>query len=148
MYTISSSPWRTLKLVWYDKRMKKYLKYKGVTVNAFGIPIFNSNKDKAVKFGKSGRKYYQYRYFNYNFKNTAPRDLIVMYDIPKEMKKERDWFRRHLKQFNYIMVQKSVWVGPSPLPKDFLKYVKSIGLLNQLRTLKLARPYSKEDRNM
>jgi hypothetical protein len=43
------------------------------------------------------------------------------------------------------MIQKSVWVGPSPLPKDFLDYVKSIGLLNQLKTLKLAKPYLKED---
>lgn len=71
-----------------------------------------------------------------------------MYDIPKDMKKEREWFLRHLKKFDYIMVQKSVWVGPSPLPKDFLAYVKSIGLLNKLRTLKLAKPYSAGDRNM
>ena len=65
-----------------------------------------------------------------------------MYDIPHEKKKERDWFRRHLKKFNYIMIQKSVWVGPSPLPKDFLDYVKSIGLLNQLKTFKLAKSYT------
>jgi DNA-binding transcriptional regulator PaaX len=68
-----------------------------------------------------------------------------MYDIPHEKKKERDWFRRHLKKFNYIMIQKSVWVGPSPLPKDFLDYVKSIGLLSQLKTFKLAKPYTGEE---
>lgn len=68
-----------------------------------------------------------------------------MYDIPHENKKERDWFRRHLKKFNYIMIQKSVWVGPSPLPRSFIDYVKSIGLLNQLKTFKLAKPYTGED---
>ena len=64
-----------------------------------------------------------------------------MYDIPHEKKTERDWFRRQLKNFDYIMIQKSVWVGPSPLPKDFLDYVKMIGLRSQLKTFKLAKPY-------
>jgi CRISPR-associated endonuclease Cas2 len=127
--------------------MKKYLKYKGVTVNAFGMPVF-VEKSKPPRIGIKGRKYFQFRCFAYNFKNSAPKDLVVMYDIPKDKKKEREWFRRHLQKFNYTMIQKSVWVGPSPLPRDFLKYVKKIGLYDQLRTLKLAKPYSKEDRNM
>ncbi len=122
--------------------MKKYLKYKGVSVNAFGLPILISDKNKTIIHEK-GKRYYQYRYFVHNFENTAPKDLIVMYDIPKDKKKERDWFRRHLQKFDYVMIQKSVWVGPSPLPKDFLNYVKAIGLLSRLRTLKLAKPYSK-----
>lgn len=126
--------------------MAKYLKYKGVTVNAFGLPILISSKNNTI-VNKPGRKYYQYRYFIHNYKNTAPKDLIVMYDIPKNKKKERDWFRRHLQKFDYVMVQKSVWVGPSPLPKDFLNYVKSIGLSSRLRMLKLAEPYSKWENN-
>jgi DNA-binding transcriptional regulator PaaX len=69
--------------------------------------------------------------------------MIVTYDIPANRRKERDWFRRHLQKFDYIMVQKSVWIGPSPLPKDFLNYVKSIGLLKQFKTFKLAKPYTK-----
>lgn len=127
--------------------MKKYLKYKGVTVNRFGIPVFNSDK-KETRIGEKGRRYYQYQCFIFNYPKDSPRNLIVMYDIPKDKKKEREWFRRHLQRFDYTMIQKSVWVGPSPLPTDFLKYVKSIGLSNQIRTLKLAKPYSKEDRNM
>ncbi len=71
-----------------------------------------------------------------------------MYDIPENKKKEREWFRRQLQKFDYIMIQRSVWVGPSPLPKEFLDYVKKIGLSGQMRTLKLAKPYSKGDRNM
>ena len=128
--------------------MKKYLKYKGVTVNAFGLPVLNLDKNNSVKSGVKGKMYFQFQCFTYNYKNTAPKDLIVMYDIPKDKKKEREWFRRHLQKFDYIMVQKSVWVGPSPLPKEFLNYVKKIGLLDQVCTLKLAKPYSKGDRNM
>ena len=128
--------------------MRKLLKYKGVTVNRFGIPIFSSGKNNINKIGTPGRRYYQYKRFDFVFNRASPKDLIVMYDIPSNMRKERDWFRYHLKKFDYIMIQKSVWVGPSPLPKDFLNYVKSIGLLNQLRTLKLAKPYLAENKNM
>ena len=59
------------------------------------------------------------------------------------MRKERDWLRRHLKRFDYIMIQKNIWVGPSPLPKDFLDYIKSISLLDKLVILKLLVPYTK-----
>ena len=125
--------------------MKNYLKYKGVAVNAFGIPVFNSNGNKIKKFGVKGKRYYQYRHFIFNFPLSAPKDLIVIYNIPNSKRKERDWFRRHLQKFDYKMIQKSVWVGPSPLPKDFLDYAKTIGLLKQFKTLKLAKPYLKED---
>ena len=128
--------------------MRRHLKYKGVTVGAFGLPVLFSDKKDTPGPGEPGRKYFQYQCFIHNFKNTDPRDLIVMYDIPTEKKKEREWFRRHLQKFGYIMIQKSVWVGPSPLPNDFLSYLKKLGLLSQLRTLKLAKPYSKYDRNM
>lgn len=128
--------------------MKKYLKYKGVIVNTFGLPVSGSNKRDIKKSGKSGKMYHQYQCFEFNYKIGSPRDLVVMYDIPKDKRKERNWFRRHLHKFGYIMIQKSVWVGPSPLPRDFLNYVKHIGLLNQLVTLKLAKPYLKGDRNI
>ncbi len=130
--------------------MRKYFKYKGITVNAFGLPVsspdsnYLSKSDKSSKIEEKGKRYYQHHCFIHNYKNTAPRNLVVMYDIPTEKKKEREWFRRQLQKFNYIMIQKSVWVGPSPLPKDFLNYVKSIGLSNKIKTLKLAKPYLKK----
>ena len=125
--------------------MKKHLKYKGVTVNAFGLPVFNSDKkEKQVSMPK--RIYSFHKCFDFNFANTAPKDMILMYDIPYDKRKERDWFRRHLQKFGYTMVQKSVWIGPSSLPKDFLDYVKSIGLSKQFMTFKLATPYASKRR--
>ena len=122
--------------------MKKYHNYKGVKVDSFGIPIFNMNKNNV---NKSIRGYSQHICFSFKSDKTLPKKLIIMYDISYEKRKERDWFRRHLKKLNFIMIQKSVWVGPSPLPKDFLDYVKSIGLLSQLKTFKLAKPYTGEE---
>lgn len=65
-----------------------------------------------------------------------------MYDIPHHQKRERDWFRRQLVNFDYIMIQKSVWVGPSPLPRNFLNYLKEIKIGDSFRTFKLAKPYN------
>ena len=116
--------------------------YKGMRVNAFGIPISGDSKNR-IKKDHRKRKFYHLS-FQAAFEKNASKNLIVMYDVPFEKKKERDWLRRQLKNFDYIMIQKSVWVGPSPLPKDFLEYIKFIGLKNQLKTFKLAKPYSQE----
>jgi hypothetical protein len=101
-----------------------------------------SNKKVIDMSEKYQRKYSDYKHFLFNFPITAPKDLIVICDFPFNKRSERDWFRYQLKGFNYISIQKSIWVGPSPLPKDFLDYIKSIGLLNKLKILKLANPYS------
>ena len=71
-----------------------------------------------------------------------------MYDVTEQKKKERDWFRRQLKNFDYTMIQRSVWVGPSPLPKEFLEYVRRIGLKNQFKVFKLAKPYIGKGNNI
>lgn len=123
--------------------MKKYLRYRGVSVNSFGMPVFDPNKNNKKQHQK---KWSKYEMFDFEFEKEAPKNLIVMYDIPSDMRKERDWFRRHLQKFNYLMIQKSVWVGPSPLPKEFIDYVKSIGLHKQLKTFKLAKSYEDKEK--
>ncbi|MEX2013318.1 MAG: CRISPR-associated endonuclease Cas2 [Parcubacteria group bacterium] len=120
--------------------------YKGLRVNAFGLPISNYNKSR-IKKSHRKRKFYHVT-FHSEFEKNSPKNLIVMYDIPHEKKKERDWFRRQLKNFDYTMIQKSVWVGPSPLPKDFRDYVELIGLRKQLKTFKLARSYLNKNNNL
>lgn len=118
-----------------NKRKKIY--YKGIKVNAFGLPLIkNSQKTLTEK-----KRVYNVS-FESPFKKDTAKDLVVMYDVPHELKKERDWLRRHLIKFGYIMIQKSVWVGPSPLPKDFLRYLKEIKIGNDLKTFKLAKPYN------
>jgi CRISPR-associated endonuclease Cas2 len=124
----------------YHLDMGKTYSYKGVKVNAFGIPKAFL-KDKSIKNNKKKKNFYFHR-FQSPFSESSPKNLLVIYDIPEAQKKERDWFRRQLKNYEYIMIQRSVWVGPSPLPKDFRDYVKSIGLKNKLKTFKLAKSYN------
>src|SRR3989344_2851945 len=123
-----------LKLLWNTE-----LNYKGLRVNIFGIPKFREysknsltgtlsrlHKKGLVKkvndkwaITREGRRYLKLKKtrllkFNSPFISKAPKDLLIMFDISESRKHEREWFRRHLKEFDYIMVQRSVWVGPSP----------------------------------
>jgi CRISPR-associated endonuclease Cas2 len=112
-------------------------RYRGMRVNLLGLPISHNTKKKILH----RKRHLYYVSFLSPFSRDAPKNLIVMYDIPHELKKERDWFRRQLINFGYIMIQKSVWVGPSPLPKDFLDYLKEIKIEDDFKTFKLAKSY-------
>lgn len=142
-------------------------RYKGVNINILGLPVFDgknkrtvknayyslvkegfiSTEDKNLILTSKGKNYLKNKVlyenlFTSSYKENSPKDLLVMYDIPEDKKPEREWFRRHLIKFGYIMIQRSVWVGPSPLPKDFMDYVKKIGLKDNLKTFKLASGYN------
>ncbi|MFA6514672.1 MAG: CRISPR-associated endonuclease Cas2 [Candidatus Paceibacterota bacterium] len=138
--------------------------YKGIPMNAFFLPAFQNYKKQSIRnkfsslyddgyldkknghyfLNKKGKEFLekspklQLKIFE-PIKNNGPKNLLLLYDIPESMKKERDWFRRTLIKFSFIMIQRSVWVGPSPLPKEFLDYVKSIGLKNSIKTFKLEK---------
>jgi len=95
---------------------------------------------------KTGKKYFEDKRklslkFSSPFKLNTPKNLLLMFDIPESRKAERNWLRWHLREFQYFMIQKSVWVGPSPLPKKFGAYLKEIGLYDYIKTFKLSRPY-------
>jgi len=140
------------------------LNYKGVCVNLFGIPRLSSHKYGSLKSGISqlkrkqyitkdhtgwfltpkGRKYLKRKHdsltqFNSPFSKNDSKNLLIMFDIPETKKAEREWLRWHLKKFNYIMIQKSVWRGPSPLPKEFLDYIRKIRLQKNLKMLKVSK---------
>lgn len=140
--------------------------YKGIPMNAFFLPVFKNNKKQTIRnqfnnlykggyidkindhyiINKNGKDYLNKNKKQYlkNFEiieNDGPKNLLLLYDIPEDKKNERDWFRRTLIKFGFIMIQRSVWVGPSPLPKEFLDYVKLIGLKDSTKTFKLEKDY-------
>lgn len=96
-----------------------------------------------IMISKKGREYIQSRVtrhqiFKSPFDKKSIKDLLVVFDIPEDRKAEREWFRRQLKTFDYEMVQKSIWLGPSPLPKNFILYVKSIGMTKYIKIFRIA----------
>ncbi len=117
---------------------ERKLRYKGMSVNLFGLPDFGGSEKKPS--AHNPKRSYLHSFVS-EFKKNAPKNLLLIYDIPEGRKKERDWFRRQLRNFDFRMIQRSVWVGPSPLPADFLDYLKRIDLDKEFKTFKLAKSY-------
>lgn len=147
-----------------------HLYYKGMRVNFFGVPMPWNNKtdysqnsfkstfsrlktkglieikdDKWV-LTKAGKEYFENQRklgtkFSSPFVLNSPKNLLLMFDIPESKRSERHWLRWHLKEFQYFMIQQSVWVGPSPLPKKFGAHLKEMGLDIYIKTFKLIKPY-------
>jgi len=153
---------KILKLLFEPK-----FRYKGMPVSMLGLPAlfpykkqsitntiyrlrkngYIAKNNEFVNLLPRGRKYWEKKMrrlvvFESPFQKNAPRNLLVMFDIPEGQKAEREWFRFHLREFGYQMIQRSVWVGPSPLPKDFLSYIREIRLKDCIETFKLAKPYN------
>lgn len=133
----------------FEELWNTTLNYKGVRVNLLGIPRFNAKNtrsfystlyrmEKQELIAKDGRGWYltkagrkkalsgmSFRRFNSPFKQNEPKNLLLLFDIPNDKHSYRDWLRNQLKEFGYTMIQKSVWYGPSPLPPDFLRYLRN-----------------------
>ena len=141
-------------------------RYRGMPVNIFGLPVFTKYKRNSIntalsrlrkkqyvifegsclKLSKNGKRYIAKRkarlqLFESPFNKKSSKNLLLVFDIPEVRKAEREWFRFQLKKFDYTMIQRSVWVGPSPLPEEFMNYLKNIKLFDCIKTFKLAKDY-------
>lgn len=154
-----------------NQKREKPLKYKGLRVGLFGLPDFEHYKYQTIAARFSGLKTKGYidekngsyfitkkgrdfllksksilQKFSTNKTSTDPKDLLIVYDIPEGNKKQRDWFRRQLVSMHFVMIQRSVWVGPAPLSDEFLAYLKSLKLNDNFRTFRLAKGYEIDKR--
>lgn len=68
------------------------------------------------------------------FKKGALAQTIIAFDIPETKRRERTWLRSQLKAFGYVMLQKSLWRGPSPLPKEFKERLKVLKIETGVKT--------------
>ncbi|HOO47792.1 MAG TPA: CRISPR-associated endonuclease Cas2 [Candidatus Paceibacterota bacterium] len=141
---------------------KHQIRHRGIRVNLLGLPDFKYYKYQSLasKFSVLKKRNYlkeinghyfitnkgsdylhrpskkSFRKFTPTNKKTS-RDLLVIYDVPQGETTLRNWFRKQLKEFGFIMIQRSVWLGPSPLPSDFTSYIKEIGLKDKVKLFKL-----------
>lgn len=68
--------------------------------------------------------------------SSRPKTMIVTFDIPETRKRERAWLRIELANLGFAMLQKSVWLGPSPLPKKFIESLDHMKLLSYIKFFK------------
>ncbi|MDP1718925.1 MAG: CRISPR-associated endonuclease Cas2, partial [bacterium] len=55
--------------------------------------------------------------------------VIVSFDVPEKNRTKRNWLRHVLKEMNFTMIQKSVWLAKLRLPKEFIEDLRLFKLL-------------------
>src|SRR3989338_3301735 len=64
------------------------------------------------------------------------KNMIIAFDIPEREKKKRNWLRGELINLGFEMLQKSFWLGPSPLPKEFIHTLRDFKILPYIKFFK------------
>jgi len=64
------------------------------------------------------------------------KNMIVMFDIPERKRRARAWLRFALMDLGFTLLQKSVWFGPAPLPKEFVVSLRDVGILPYVKFFK------------
>lgn len=71
------------------------------------------------------------------YKKDNSSNTIISFDIPGPKRKTRDWLRNQLKIFNYKMLQQSLWLGPGPLPLEFLERLNKLEIRENIKIFKI-----------
>jgi len=64
---------------------------------------------------------------------------IVMFDVPEVQKRKRAWLRRVLRDLDFRMLQKSVWVGKAKIPQDLLHDLHKLDLLDHVEIVAVTK---------
>ncbi len=70
-------------------------------------------------------------------RSAGDKKIIIAFDVPEVDRFKRDWLRIELAAMDFRMIQKSVWIGPSSLPKKFVINLGRIGILKFVKFFKI-----------
>ena len=97
---------------------------------------FVENKRGVWKITDRGRAYSIQKIFHSHSKKIhtkKERCIIIAFDIPETQKKSRDWLRLELYNLGFEMLQRSLWFGPTPLPKEFINSLKALNIFPHIK---------------
>lgn len=64
---------------------------------------------------------------------------IIIFDIPEKEKKQRNWLRAALQHIQFTILQKSVWIGTSAIPKEFLADLHERKLMSYIQIFAITK---------
>lgn len=96
-----------------------------INKGASGWSITDRGKREIARIGS--------QYMTCPFGIYAAKNTLLAFDIPENNRKARSWLRNQLKIFNYSILQQSLWLGPGPLPSDFLHRLRDLGIAENVK---------------
>lgn len=94
-----------------------------------GLVIAGGPRKKTIwNITPKGRQYLKshparHREFHLRY-HLPPKDgllRIIIFDVPEQDRKKRNWLRAELVGIGYSILQKSVFIGTRPIPTDFIR---------------------------
>jgi len=127
------------KILWERLKKRQNLSRSIYTQNIYRLKkrgIIDSGKDR-YKLSQKGLAYYNNPYKIIKGKLNKKQKIILIFDIPEIQKRSREWIRRQIKSWDFKMIQKSVWIGYGPLPKEFKDRLKDLKIKECIKTYKV-----------
>lgn len=69
---------------------------------------------------------------------------IVIFDVPEEKRRKRDWLRFALNNLGFSMIQKSVWMGKVKIPKIFVDDLLKLKIVDCVEIFEISKTGSLE----
>lgn len=109
-----------------------------------GILKFKKGYYSFTRKGKYWLNGAQYKYFKLRYKIWDKKWRLILFDIPVEMEKQRQAFRKKLKHIDCYMIQKSVFVFPYPCHEEIGEWCQDLNLTDYVDVLTTDSLGSKE----
>lgn len=104
-------------------KSKWFITEKGLTEKNFATRLIDKFVNK-IKINVST---------SYSDAKLSKQKIIIIFDIEEKERWKRSWIRAVLKNLNFEMLQKSVWLGKTILPKEFAEDLKKLNLLKAVK---------------
>jgi hypothetical protein len=66
-------------------------------------------------------------------------NILIIFDIPENLKHYRDWIRYQLRLLGFVMLQKSVWIGTYQIPVDFIYDLRECNVLRYIHIFRVIK---------
>jgi len=114
-----------------------------VSLNRLQSKGYVQKSNSEWKITDIGRKYFKHKYrLTYlpsPFTNTHSKNTIISFDIPERDRVMRNWLRNQIKIYGFKKLQQSLWIGPGPLPKNFLLRLKELHIRDNIKIFKVLK---------
>lgn len=77
--------------------------------------------------------------FYYPKNDVENKFTIVIFDVPETERRKRDWLRSALKNLDLRMIQKSVWIGKTKMPKQFLEDLNKMRMIDFVEIFEISK---------
>ncbi len=110
-----------------------------VTLSRLKKRGYVENKKGTWQITKTGRAYLAKKISSFfpvhskRINRQQPKSIIISFDIPEAHKNKRDWLRIELLCLGFEMLQRSVWLGPAPIPQEFVDSLRKLQILQYIK---------------